>query len=76
MSSSGQYNERNPYSMAKPPNSELESDQYANALSDSGYYPKGLNGCFTVGISGGCGVDCWVYQEKNCPNLAEIEERE
>jgi hypothetical protein len=74
MSKNGGYNERNPYSMVRSPRNRLESEQYANALSASGFYPQGVNGCFTVGISGGCGVDCWIYQEGNCQNPGEIEE--
>ena len=75
MSSHGKYNERDPYSMAQSPQNKQESEQYANALSDSGYYPKGLGGCFTVGISGGCGTECWVYQEGKCGIADEVLER-
>ena len=56
------------------PKNEKESMEYANALSDSGYYPKGLGGCFTVGMAGGCGKDCWVYKKGKCENAGEIED--
>lgn len=71
----GKYNERNPYSMADSPKNEEESRDYANALHSSGYYPAGLDGCFTVGISGGCGLDCWVYQEGKCDTHVEMIDR-
>lgn len=47
------------------PQNQKESDQYANVLA-RGNYPVGLDGCFTVGISGGCGVNCFVYKEGGC----------
>lgn len=70
-----QYNTRNPFSMAKPSQNQQESEVYANALADSGNYPKGLDGCFTVGISGGCGKACWVYRDGKCPEPENIAER-
>jgi hypothetical protein len=70
----GKYNEKDIYSMADPPKNEEETNDYANALYSSGYYPAGLDGCFTVGISGGCGLDCWVYQEGKCKNAGEFED--
>lgn len=68
------YIERDPYSMAKPPQNEKESRDYANALYRSGYYPAGVSDCFSVGISGGCGVHCWVYQEGRCEIPEHIED--
>lgn len=47
------------------PKNQEESDQYANVLA-KGNYPAGLDGCFTVGISGGCGMECFVYQNGEC----------
>lgn len=48
------------------PKNEEESTQYGNALASTGHYPVGLSGCFTVGISGNCGLDCYVYLDGNC----------
>lgn len=79
----GKYNEKDIYSMADSPKTENQSRDYANALHGSGYYPAGLDGCFTVGISGGCGTECWVYLEGKCkepqemiPRLETDEEKE
>ena len=71
----GKYNERDPYSMVDSPKNEEESRDYANALHSSGYYPAGLGGCFTVGISNGCGLDCWVYLEGKCEEHIEMISR-
>jgi hypothetical protein len=48
------------------PSNQEESDKYANALLHEGHYPAGLGGCFTVGISGGCGLKCFVYRQGDC----------
>ena len=55
-----------------PPN-QKESDKYANILA-TGNYPAGLDGCFTVGISGGCGTSCFVYQDGECKEPEEFIE--
>lgn len=57
-----------------PPRNEEEAIQHGNALAATGNYPIGTNGCFNVGISGGCGPDCYVYKEGNCENADEILE--
>jgi hypothetical protein len=59
-------------SMGIPSNQE-ESDKMANILA-TGNYPAGLDGCFTVGISGGCGVNCFVYQDGECTEPEEFIE--
>lgn len=68
----GSYDESNLLSMTVSPKNEEESHQYGNALASSGTYPVGLSGCFTVGISGGCGLECYVYQEGECECPAEM----
>lgn len=68
-------NVNDPY-FATPPQDEDESNEYANALYNTGYYPAGLDGCFTAGISGGCGKRCWVYENGDCECEKEIDERE
>ena len=55
------------------PTNEEESHQYGNALAASGNYPVGLSGCFTVGISGGCGAECYVFRDGKC-NCEDIED--
>ena len=55
------------------PSNQEESDKMANILA-TGNYPVGLDGCFTVGISGGCGVNCFVYQDGECTEPEEFIE--
>ena len=49
-----------------PPKNELEALQHCNSLADTGNYPVGADECFNVGISGGCGLDCFVYLKGEC----------
>lgn len=56
-----------------PPKNELEAVQHGNALANTGNYPVGTSACFNVGISGGCGPDCFVYENGECPEPQEIE---
>ena len=56
-----------PFHILNPvPKNELEAIQHGNALAASGNYPVGTSGCFNVGISGGCGPDCFVYLNGEC----------
>lgn len=71
----GRYDGNDLISMTVSPTNEEESHQYGNALASSGNYPVGLSGCFTVGISGGCGLECYVYQNGECENHAEMVDR-
>lgn len=48
------------------PTNEAETSRHASILSNTGYYPAGTDGCFNVGISGGCGPDCFVYLRGEC----------
>ncbi len=44
-----------------------------NAMSEiDGHYPRGMSGCYVVGINGGCGLDCPVYLEGECENYGEM----
>lgn len=54
------------------PQNEEEALQHGNALAATGNYPVGTDGCFNVGISGGCGVKCYVYQEGDCGEPQEM----
>lgn len=45
-----------------------------NLLEEALYGMVGTSDCHKVGIWGGCGVDCWVYQEGRCPEPDEIKE--
>lgn len=49
-----------------PPKNEEESLQHGNALANTGNYPVGTSECFNVGISGGCGPECFVYLKGKC----------
>ena len=56
------------------PQNEEEALQHGNALAagcDSNY-PVGTSECFNVGISGGCGLDCFVYQKGECTEPEEF----
>ncbi len=57
------------------PTNEEESLQHGNALAASGNYPVGTSGCFNVGISGGCGPDCFVYKKGECPEPQEMRNK-
>ena len=54
------------------PQNDEEALAHGNALAASGNYPVGTSACFNVGISGGCGEDCFVYQRGDCPEPDEI----
>lgn len=66
----------------RTPTNHEECLQHGNALAASGNYPVGTDDCFNVGISGGCGPDCFVYLEGRCgepqemiPHLTDEEKR-
>lgn len=59
----------------KPPRDEIEALQHGNALANTGNYPVGTSECFNVGISGGCGPDCFVYLKGKCSEPQEMVER-
>ncbi len=54
------------------PENDEEALAHGNALAKSGNYPVGTSGCFNVGISGGCGVDCFVYLNGDCEGPQEM----
>jgi len=54
-----------------PTNAE-EALAHGNALAKSGNYPVGTSECFNVGISGGCGPDCYIYLEGRCHEPQEM----
>ena len=54
------------------PSNEEESGKYGDALAKSGNYPVGTSDCFNVGISGGCGPDCFVYRKGLCETGEEL----
>lgn len=54
------------------PRNELEAVQHGNALANTGNYPVGTSECFNVGISGGCGPDCFVYRKGACGEPQEM----
>lgn len=44
-----------------------QAADYSNYLSEiDGGYPRGLDTCFAVGISGNCGVDCEQFMDGYC----------
>jgi len=55
-----------------PPSNEEEARQHGNALANTGDYPVGTSECFNVGISGGCGPDCFVYLKGECSEPQEM----
>lgn len=54
------------------PKNEHEALQHGNALASTGNYPVGTSGCFNVGISGGCGPECYVYLAGECTEPQEM----
>lgn len=54
------------------PSNEEEADAHGNALAATGHYPVGTSECFNVGISGGCGADCFVYEKGECGESQEM----
>ena len=62
----GSYDYNNHIHMNKTPTNSEEANQHGNALAASGNYPVGTTDCFNVGISGGCGSDCFVYKNGDC----------
>jgi len=57
------------------PKNEEEALQHGNALAKSGNYPVGTSECFNVGISGGCGMECFVYLKGECKEPDEMVDR-
>ena len=65
-----------PFHIFNPvPTNEEESLAHGNALAKSGNYPVGTSECFNVGISGGCGPECFVYLKGECEVSEEMIER-
>jgi hypothetical protein len=56
-----------------PPTNDNQAAAHANALTriDSGIMLC-ADGCFNVGIAGGCGHNCYVYQAGDCPEPDEM----
>lgn len=57
------------------PSSKEESLAHGNALAASGNYLVGTSECFNVGISGGCGPECYIYLDARCHEPGEMVER-
>jgi hypothetical protein len=65
-----------PFHIFNPtPINHEEAVQHGNALAASGNYPVGTSDCFNVGISGGCGPECFAYLEGRCEVSGEMVER-
>lgn len=60
----------------KPPKTKEESLKYGSLLYKSGHYPAGTSDCFNVGISGGCGVECFVFASGGCEVPEEVSREE
>ena len=58
--------------LTAPVTTKEGADRLSNIMYASGDYGH-ESGCFVVGISGGCGPDCYVYQEGDCPEPDGIE---
>ena len=53
------------------PVNDEEVLQHGNFLADSGNYPVGTSACFNIGISGGCGIECFEFQRGRCKEPVE-----
>jgi hypothetical protein len=58
--------------MQPPPKDDVEVLQHCNALFNEGHYPIVTDPCFNVGISGGCGLECFVYLNGECGEPDEM----
>lgn len=70
--SEGKWSNADFYALSVAPTDEEQAIQYGNALANSGNYPVGLSGCFCVGISGGCGCNCYVLNKGECEEFVEV----
>jgi len=62
-----------PFHIFNPvPLNHEEAVRHGNALAASGNYPVGTSDCFNVGISGGCGSECFAYLEGRCDEPGEM----
>jgi len=59
--------------LTAPVTTSAGANRLSNIMYASGDHGH-ESGCFVVGISGGCGPDCYVYQEGDCPEPDGIEE--
>lgn len=51
----------------KPLKTMEDVHQKGNYFSEiDGHYPRGMSGCMTVGLSGGCGFECPVFRDGEC----------
>lgn len=54
----------------------MEDDRFDFEISvrveESAYGKLGTDDCHQVGIWGGCGLNCWVYQEGRCKEPDEM----
>ena len=57
------------------PKNDSEVMKHGNALAASGNYPVGTDGCFNVGISGGCSPKCFLYLRGDCKEPQEMIDR-
>lgn len=57
------------------PQNDKEMLESCNALFATGDYPIITDGCFHVGMSGGCGVECYLYERGDCRNHQEMMDR-
>ncbi len=57
------------------PTNDEEVVAHGNAMAANGNYPVGTDGCFNVGISGGCGPKCFIYLRGDCEEPQEMVER-
>lgn len=65
-----------PFHLLNPvPTDEAEALAHGNAMAAAGNYPVGTSECFNVGVSGGCGSDCFVYQKGECDCPEEMEQQ-
>lgn len=61
---------------AGPPKNEEELAQAQSAMANSKVhnYPPAMEPCSVVGLNGGCGEECFVLIEDNCPIQDEMKE--
>lgn len=51
---------------------EDEERALSNRIEEALYGRVGTSDCHKVGIMGGCGLDCWVYNDGRCTEPDEM----
>lgn len=62
----------NPFKELKTMDDVRNKGNYFSEID--GHYPRGMSGCYVVGLSGGCGVECPVFRQGDCKEVGGLAE--